>query len=62
MSEDFSLSHEVENSVLDVLEDIRCSVRTMEVYVTLFLAYECLVSVRAEEFPCSHEVLYDADV
>jgi hypothetical protein len=45
MSEDFSLSHEVENTMLDVLKDIRSTVRTMEVNITLLLAYECLVSV-----------------
>ena len=62
MSEDLSLSYEVKYSVLDILKDIRSSVRTMEVNVALLLAYECLVSVRAEEFPCSHEVLNHADI
>jgi hypothetical protein len=45
MSENLSLSYEVKHSVLDVLKDIRCSVRTVEVNITLFLANECLVSV-----------------
>ena len=62
MSENFCLGNEVENTVLDVLEDVRSSVRTMEVYIALLLAYKCLVSVRTEELPCSHEVLNHADI
>ena len=45
MSEDLSLSYKVENTMFDVLKDIWGSVRTMEVYITLLLTYECLVSV-----------------
>ena len=45
MSENFSLRNKIQSTMLDVLEHIRSSIRTMEVNIALLLTYECLVSV-----------------
>ena len=56
------LCHEVQRAMLDELQDIGRTVRTMQIDVTLFLANEGLVALRLEEFPCADEILHYVDV
>ena len=57
-----SLGYDIQGSVLDVLKNIRSSVRTMKIHITLGLAYEGHIPHRLEELPDRYEVLYYADV
>ena len=44
------------------LQQVRFAVRTVQVNVTLLLAYERLVTHGMEQFPGGNHVLYHADV
>ena len=56
------LCHEVQCSMFDELQDVRHSVRTMQVDIALLLADEGLVALRMEQLPRADEVLHDVDV
>ena len=57
-----SLCHQIQGAVLDELQHIGHSIRTMQIHIALFLAHESLVALGLEEFPCADEVLHHADV
>ena len=57
-----SLSHEIQGAVLDELQDIRHSIRTVQVYVALLLTDEGLVALGPKQFPSTDEVLHNVDV
>ena len=56
------LCHEVQCAMLDELQDIRHTVRTMQVYIALLLTDEGLVTLRMEQFLGADEVLHNIDV
>ena len=58
----FGLCHKVKCTMLYVLQDIRYTVGTVQVDVTLPFTYECLVTLRLEKLPCADQVLYHTDV
>ena len=62
VSDLLSLCHEVQGAVLDELKDIRHTIRTVQVNITLLLTHESLVALWLEQFPCTDEVLYHTDV
>ena len=62
MADLLRLGHQVKHSVLDVLDDIRHTVRAVQVHVTLLLAYEGFVPLRVELLPQGNEVLHHRDV
>ena len=62
MSYVLRLGYDIEYAVLQVLEDIRLSVRTVEVYIALFFINKCFVAFLAEKIPSAHKVLNHADV
>ena len=48
--------------MFDELQDVGCSVRTMQIDISLFLTHESLVAVGTEETPCADKVLDNTDV
>ena len=58
MTDLLRLSKKVEHTMFDELQDVGCSVRTMQIDISLFLADEGLVAVGTEETPCTDEILH----
>ena len=56
------LGHEVQHTVLDVLQHVRHAVRTVQVHIALLLADEGLITHRLEALPVGDQVLHHADV
>ena len=56
------LRHDVQHAMLDVLQDIRHAVRTVQVDIALLLADEGLVPLRMELLPQADQILDHADV
>ena len=56
------LGYEVQCAMLNELQDIGHSVRTVQIHIALFLTDEGLVALRLEEFPSADEVLHHVDV
>ena len=62
VSDLLSLCHEVQGTMLDELQDIRFTIRSVQVNIALLLTHEGLVALRLEQFPCTDEVLYHIDI
>ena len=62
MSDVLCLCKKVERTMLDILEDVRLSVRTVEVDISLLLVNEGLVTHRLEVLPDGYKALYHTDV
>ena len=62
MTDDLGLREQVQHTVADILENIRNSVRTVEVHIALVFVNESLVALGMETLPESNEVRNDADV
>ena len=56
------LSHKVQRTVLNELQDVGHTVRTVQFYIALLLADKGLVALGTEEFPRADEVLDYIDV
>ena len=62
VSDLLSLCHEVQCTMLNELEYIRFTIRSVQVNIALLLTHEGLVALRLEQFPCTDEVLYHIDI
>lgn len=58
----FCLSYKIKCAMLYKLKNVRHSVRTVQVNISLFLAHESLIALRTEEFPCAYEILDHTDI
>jgi hypothetical protein len=51
-----------QRSVLDKLQHVRRSIRTMQIDITLFLIHKSLIAHRFEVLPCVNKILHHTDV
>ena len=56
------LSHEVQGAMLDKLQDIGHTIRTVQIDIALLLTNEGFVALGLEEFPGADKVLHHIDV
>ena len=56
------LRHDAQHAMLDVLQDVRHAVRTVQVHIALLLADKGLVPLRMELLPQADQILDHADV
>ena len=58
----FCLCHQIQGAMLDELQHIWHTIRTVQVHITLLLTYESLVTLWVKQFPCADKVLHHTDI
>ena len=62
MTDDLRLCHQLQGPMLNELQYVRSTVRTVQVHVALCVIDKSLITRRLEIFPCVNEVLDHADI